>query len=48
MTDTQKNDQRKLLGGLNPREFMAQHWQKKRKLMPVSYTHLTLTTSDLV
>lgn len=33
MTDTPQTDHRTLLGGLTPREFMAQHWQKKRRLM---------------
>ena len=33
MTDPAANLHRTLLGGLSPREFMAQHWQKKRRLM---------------
>jgi 50S ribosomal protein L16 3-hydroxylase len=33
MIDAAANDHRTLLGGLSPREFMAQHWQKKRRLM---------------
>jgi len=36
MIDHQAEDQRTLLGGMNPREFMAKHWQKQRRLMRAS------------